>query len=86
MYSSVTLAPTAYRIGMAMADRAIINRKTFSRPRASDIHPERIRPLAFPIAPTKRPMVAKAALETPWLLAKGTSWLMTINPAEVPKA
>src|SRR5450755_2351247 len=80
------LLSTAYKTGIATAEMAIINRKTLRRPRASDIQPERIRPDAFPMAPTKRPMAANAALETPWLLAKGMSWLITIRPADVPRA
>src|SRR6185503_20176579 len=56
------------------------------RPSRSDIHPERIRPEAFPTAPTTRVMVARDAAAIPTLLAKGTSWLITIKPAEHPKA
>src|SRR2546425_911644 len=68
-------------MGIATAEIAIIKRKVLRRPRVSDSQPEKIRPEAFPIAPTRRVMVCNAVLGMPWLLAKGTSWLMTIKPA-----
>ena len=52
----------------------------------SDIQPERMRPDALPNAPTTSVMVDNAAAAIPTLLAKGTSWLMTIRPAEQPSA
>ncbi len=64
----------------------IIKRNTLMRPRWSDIQPERIRPEALPTAPTTRPREASMVLGMPTLLAKGTSWLMTIRPAVQPRA
>src|SRR5208282_2296317 len=81
-----TLPPTKYRMGMATMEIPIIRRSTLMRPRWSDIQPDRIRPLALPAAPTTRPKAARVVLGIPTLLAKGTSWLMTIRPAAVPHA
>ena len=73
-------------MGMAIIEMPIISRSTLSRPSASDIQPDRMRPEALPTAPTTKPIVANAALGMPTLLANGTSWLITINPAEQPSA
>ncbi len=42
--------------------------------------------MAFPAAPTIRPREASVVLGMPTLLAKGTSWLITIRPAAQPSA
>src|SRR5262245_292599 len=59
-------------------------RSVFSRPAKSDIHPDKTRPEALPIAPTVSANAAAAA-ECPALRANGTSWLMIIVPAVVPR-
>ena len=71
---------------MATAEMPIMRRRTLRRPSASDIHPEKIRPEAFPAAPMTSVIAASASLGIFMLLAKGTSWLMTMRPAEVPSA
>src|SRR5207249_3089172 len=55
-----------------------------SRPSPSESHPDRIRPAALPMAPIVMANVA-AAVPSPALRAKGTSWLMVIKPAVVPR-
>ena len=67
-----------------MADPKIMMRRVVSRPRVSDNQPERIRPPAFPTAPTVIANVAAAAV-SPADRAKGTSWLIVIKPAVVPR-
>jgi hypothetical protein len=71
---------------MAIAMRPIIARKTMIRPARSDIQPENVRPIALPQAPITRVIAESAPPAMPTLLAKGTTWLMTISPAEVPSA
>src|SRR5512144_2387887 len=78
--------PVWGRMNMATAEIPIIRRRTFKRPSASDIQPEKIRPEALPAAAMTRLMAASAAAATPTLFANGTSWLMTIRPAEAPSA
>ena len=56
------------------------------RPRRSDIQPERMRPEALPKAPMTSVIVERAAAAIPTVFAKGTSWLMTMRPAEQPSA
>ena len=73
-------------MGIATMEMPIIRRNTLMRPRWSDIQPERMRPEALPTAPTTRPKAASVVLGMPTLLAKGTSWLMTIRPAAQPSA
>ena len=46
---------------MATAEMPIIRRRTFKRPSASDIQPERIRPEALPAAPMTSVMAASAS-------------------------
>ena len=55
-----------------------------TRPSESEIQPDRIRPPALPKAPTVIAKVATVAL-MPALRANGTSWLMVIRPAVVPR-
>ena len=80
------LSRLLYRAGIANILIAIIVRNTLMRPRRSDIHPDRILPEAFPNAPTTSVIVERAAAAMPTLLANGTNWLITINPAEHPSA
>ena len=70
---------------MATIEMPIINRRTLRRPSASDIQPESVRPETLPAAPTNRAVLASAA-GTPFSLANGTSWLMTIRPDDAPRA
>ena len=85
-YSIATLLPVRYSTGMATAEMPIMRRRTLRRPRASDIQPDRIRPEALPAAPMKSVIAARASPGIFMLLANGTSWLMTIRPANVPSA
>ena len=71
---------------MATIEMPIITRSTLMRPSRSAIQPERMRPEALPAAPTTSVMVESAAVAMPTLLANGTSWLITIRPAEQPSA
>ena len=66
------MAPVWGKITIATAEMAIISRNTLSLPRASDTHPDKIRPAALPAAPMKMPVVARAR-GTPLLRAKGTN-------------
>ena len=70
---------------MATIEMPIAMRRTLSRPSASDIQPESIRPATLPAAPTIRAEPAAAVL-MPRFMANGTSWLVTINADEVPRA
>src|SRR5438309_915342 len=62
----------------------IIVRSVVSRPSVSDIHPDRMRPPALPNAPTVMANVATVAV-IPAFRANGTSWLIVIRPAVVPR-
>ena len=56
-------------------------RSVVMRPTASESQPDKMRPPAFPQAPMRRAVAAA----TPALRANGTSWLMVIWPAVVPR-
>ena len=81
-------SPFVFKLGagMAIMEMPIITRSTLMRPSLSDIQPDRIRPEALPKAPTTMGMAVIAAAAMPTLLANGTSWLMTMRPAEQPSA
>jgi len=70
---------------MATADARTITRNVVTRPSASESHPDRMRPPAFPAAEIGSASVATAA-PSPALRANGTSWLMVIWPAVAPSA
>ena len=60
-------------------------RRVNNRPKWSDIQPEKNLPKALPIAPTVMANAAVCAF-MPEARANGTSWLITIVPAVVPRA
>ena len=66
-----------------MAETTTIRRKMLSRPKMSDIQPDRIRPLTFPSEPATKPM--STTLPIPACVPNGTSWLMSPSPAIDPK-
>ena len=70
--------------GIATADARTITRSVVSRPSVSDSQPDKMRPPALPTAPTVIANVAAAA-DKPAERANGTSWLMVIRPAVVPR-
>ena len=71
-------------VGMAIADSRTMTWSVRRRPIVSDIQPDKIRPLALPVALTGSASVAASA-PSPAELANGTSWLMVICPAVVPR-
>ena len=80
------MLPAAYNAGIATTQIPIITRSTLIRPSRSDIQPDSTRPAALPTAPTTSVIVESAPAVTPTLFANGTSWLITISPAEQPSA
>jgi len=69
---------------MASAETSTMIRSVVSRPSESESQPERMRPPALPNAPIVSASAAAVAVR-PLLRAIGTSWLMVINPAVVPR-
>ena len=66
-----------------MAEMRIMSHSTLSRPKISDIQPDRIRPLTFPSEPATKPI--STTLPIPAYVPNGTSWLMSASPAIDPK-
>ncbi len=52
----------------------------------SDNHPEKIRPEAFPTAPTATARLAATSTIFSCCRPKGTNWLISMSPAPVPRA
>ncbi len=67
-----------------MADNSTMTLSVLRRPIRSDSQPERMRPEAFPVDVTTSEIVATVA-PSPAARAKGTSWLIVIWPAVVPR-